>query len=97
MDPHRQAYLARLRAGAGSGKGLMAYLRSSVSSVPIQALLVTLTTLLPLSGFAPQYVYWNKTPTATPAVFATLFGQVYPALHAQLLQVCVVYSAKFTA
>ena len=65
----------------------MAYIRSSVSSVSIQALLVTLTTLLPVADFAPQYVYWSKTPTATLAVFATLFQQVYPALHAQLLQV----------
>ena len=44
VDQHRQAYLARLWAGAGSGQGSMAYL-------------------------------------------ATLFKQVYPALHAQLLQV----------
>ena len=64
----------------------MAYLRSPVSSVPIQALLVTLTTLLPVVDSAPKYVYWIKTPTATLAVFATTFQQVYPALHAQLPQ-----------
>jgi len=74
-------------AGADSGQGSMAYLRSSVSSVSIQALLVTLTTLLPVADCAPQYTYWNKTPTATLAVFAATFQQVCPALHAQLLQV----------
>ena len=57
MNPHRQAYLAKLWAGADSGQGSMAYLRSSVSSVSIQALVVTLTSLLPVADFAPQYVY----------------------------------------
>ena len=94
MDPHRQAYLARLWAGADSGQGPMAYLRSSVSSVSIQALLVTLTTLLPVADCAPQYAYWNKTPTATLAVFATTFEQVYPALHAQLLQVATLRGVR---
>ena len=87
MDPQRQAYLARLWAGADSGQGSMSYLRSSVSSVSIQALVVTLTSLLPVADFAPQYVYWSKTPTATLAVFAVLFKQVYPDLYAQLLEV----------
>ena len=87
MNPHRQAYLSRLWAGADSGQGPMAYRRSSVSSVSIQALLATLTTLLPVADCALQCVYWNKTPNATLAVFATTFKQVYPALHAQPLQV----------
>ena len=40
-----------------------------------------------MADFSPQYGYWSKTPTATLAVFAALFKQVNPALHAQLLEV----------